>query len=301
MRSVLSRSRSAFTLIELLVVIAIIAILIGLLLPAVQKVRQAAGRLQCQNNLKQLGLGLHNHNDQNGCLPAAFRSAASTNTATSVDLGWTVSILPYIEQDALYKQFNLTLSYDNAANAAFANNRIPVYICPVAQLVRSGAAAGGVTGFTTHYYGVMGPKGTNPTTGNAYTVQALAVPHGGFADQGVINRDSVVRIASIPDGTSNTLAIGEIAHLTTGAQGYRNWTRGLASTACAAAKNVDRAINGPGYNGSNDFNDMSFGSDHGGGANFVFCDGSVRMLNENISLTVYKALASRNGGEPSNN
>ncbi len=301
MRSI--QRRRAFTLIELLVVIAIIAVLIGLLLPAVQKVREAANRMSCSNNLKQIGLALHNYADQHGSFPAGGDRVNQ--------LGWHVYILPFIEQDNLYKQFNLTTpgAYTIPVRRVLGQQKVKVFLCPSSPIekVMTGGRhtphlpefqppnANGSPPYTTHYYGILGPKGVNPATGQPYRL-FNAGAHGGFGLQGVFQQEKLTPIADITDGTSNTLAVGEMSWTSevTGTR-YRTWIRGCHnSTACSSARNVNIAINTPGIAV---FDDIAFGSMHAGGTHFCLADGSVHFLSDGINLGVYKSLASRNGGE----
>ena len=309
------RGRRAFTLIELLVVIAIIGILIALLLPAVQKVRETANRLKCQNNLKQLGLALHNFHDGYGGFPRAGK--------LSNELSWHVFLLPLIEQDNLYKQFNRARGNYNGPpdnrgpmKNELAFSKLPIYLCPSSSAetmlltapnnVNTPELIDGEPPYTTHYYGVMGPKGTNPATGQPYQWDDVG-PHGGFARQGIFQRDTDStstspgpdtgsRIADVTDGTSQTLLLGEISWVNneTGTR-YRSWVRGCdTAPVCAGCRNVTNAINSPSIAL---FNDIAFGSMHPGGANFTLTDGSVRFLQEGINLSIYRSLASRDGGE----
>lgn len=313
--------RSGFTLIELLVVIAIIAILIALLVPAVQKIRAAAARSQCQNNLKQVALACHGYHDNFHNWPRTSTPGFSpTNTAVTNQLSWHVYVLPYIEQKSLYDQFDLsrTGTYDSpaATRLNLALNPIPVYLCPltVAQKMMQGPndnvnppdlipPTTGQPPYTTHYYGVMGPRGANGYfTGVNYKDQFSAQSHGGISLDGIFQRDRDVRLKDVTDGTSVTLAIGEVSWYNniTGTR-YRPWVRGCESASsassdvwCAGGKNVNIAINTPGIT---TFNDIAFGSQHDGGTNFAFADGSTVYIQQDISMKVYRALASRNGDE----
>lgn len=298
-----SHARRGFTLIELLVVIAIIAILIGLLLPAVQKVRDAAGRSQCTNNIKQLCLALTDYHDRNGRFPPGGLSAD--------ELSWHVRVLPFVEQENLFRQFSFANgAYTGANKNQYALTRLSVLLCPSSTVdqMRSDAPhfpnppdmIGSNPPYTMHYYGVMGAKGTNPANGQAYSVNS-AGSHGGFATNGILFVDSRIKMDDIIDGRSNTFLVGEISW-TSDVVGtrYRSWVRGCSTSGgwCNSARNVNVSPNTPSIA---TFNDIAFGSQHSGGTHFGRADGSVSFISENISLGVYRALASRNGTEPNIN
>lgn len=295
--------RRAFTLVELLVVIAIIGVLVALLLPAVQAAREAGRRSSCQNNLKQLGLALHNYHDQFLRLPPG---GTQSNTYS-----WHVHVLPFIEQNNLYGNFNFTAgTYDSGAGqvgrGANGLNRLAGFLCPSGSMqvmdvnppsnMNPPDLVNGVAPYTTHYYGLMGPKGNNPS-GVAYGWRNVG-SHGGFGTQGVFEANSNTRLADLKDGTSNTLMVGENSrHDAQVGTRYRNWVRGVDQAGndyMAGCKNVNLAINNLDWTV---FNDIAMKSDHPGGTQFTLGDASVHFVSDAIDLLVYKSLASRNGKE----
>jgi prepilin-type N-terminal cleavage/methylation domain-containing protein/prepilin-type processing-associated H-X9-DG protein len=315
MREVLPRaSRRAFTLIELLVVIAIIAVLIGLLLPAVQKVREAAARLRCSNNLHQIGVACHSYHDANGSFPKQL-------PASYTSVSWQALVLPYVEQDALGKTIrpnDPAYAAGQNANRLAGQYRVPVFLCPSYDQERSSSTIDNISGFgnayTTHYVGNAGPKGTNPTTGAAYGINYPGNGQGGHASDGVLplcptatgstaipSQPAGVTLTGITDGTSNTLMVFEVAWsgLENAPGSLRSWVRGCNWTSDdTGSKNVANAMRTVKYNGGGNYNDISMGSNHPGGCNVTFADGSVRFLRESIDLNrVLLPLASRNGGE----
>jgi prepilin-type N-terminal cleavage/methylation domain-containing protein/prepilin-type processing-associated H-X9-DG protein len=290
--------RRGFTLVELLVVIAIIAILMALLIPAVQKVRAAAVLTQCQNNIRQMAIAMHNYHGEHRSFPGGLPAGLTGNL-----ISFHVYLLPYLEQLDNFQKFDLTKPYGYPQNSPMWAVQIAVYQCPGSSQIQNDyppETYNGTQGYTTHYYGVSGPIGTNPQTGAAYSF--LTTNQGDEATQGVIGLGYSTRIRDILDGTSNTLMLGEMSWLN--ANVYRTWTRGTFaetgdpdrdSTCC---RNVANAFSSTPYNQANNANNVSFGSVHAGGAaNFAFADGSVKYLSGDVSMSTYLGLASRNGEE----
>jgi prepilin-type processing-associated H-X9-DG protein/prepilin-type N-terminal cleavage/methylation domain-containing protein len=360
----MTRSRRfAFTLIELLVVIAIIAVLIGLLLPAVQKVREAAARAKCQNNLKQLGLAIHNFHSANSAFPLGAERTAGGY--------WSAFVLPFIEQDAGFKaatfsedlgnaqwanpwpglnanQVSLTSSDPSARNIALCETTFSIFRCPSANIPDhvldvSGYEGGGwvvqrrvpctylanASGTATNDFRPPPPESSGGPASSPYG-KALWKENGLF-----ISRETKptvreggsghLRLSDVADGTSNTVAIGEAVpylddpdyqmprppqenyghggrkdHWAFGGDDMDNyegcdWSEALGSTGVpiniGGGKPLDKSD--PLY----DAWEISYGSRHTGGANFLMADGSVRFIRDDIDLKTFRALGSRAGGE----
>jgi prepilin-type N-terminal cleavage/methylation domain-containing protein/prepilin-type processing-associated H-X9-DG protein len=301
-----SSRRSAFTLIELLVVIAIIAVLIALLLPAVQKVREAANRVKCQNNLKQMGLAFHTYADANGALPpsqASMRFGSDWQGRPILD--WFFAIMPYVEQQALYDWGNSFLTdpttwnppgvpdWPSAAREGGINSFVaqspPVFRCPSDNWVASRHPynRGPGTGTFAGYRG-LGSYGVNPGTSNS-------------ARNGPSFVNSRIPITDVTDGTSNTIAVGERSYTRLGTSNESTlvFFAGLHGQDSGLSRQGLHRLPTDQINYCCDHfrSRVVYSSDHSGGANFAFCDGSVRFLQENLNLLTLQALATRAGGE----
>lgn len=316
-----SLGRRAFTLIELLVVIAIIAILIGLLLPAVQKAREAAARAKCSNHLKQIALALHNYHDARGHFPAGQVTAGGVSILDNNWQTWSVEILPYAEQDALYRLYDPSKPMNGADNKSLRESRVSFYECPsdvnIGKLEgpESGPGAG-IPYMHGSYRCVSGKSdgsGWSDHAAQSYmswtwrgVMHADATPKDLFtppAYTGAAVQFGTERIITITDGTSNTLMVGEmstVTHTTRGtfwAYGYGgyNSSAGVAESRMLI-NDYDRcdAIGGAG--GINSCK-RSWGSNHGGVINFAYADGAVRTIKQTMDMAAFVAQTTIAGGE----
>jgi prepilin-type N-terminal cleavage/methylation domain-containing protein/prepilin-type processing-associated H-X9-DG protein len=304
--------RAAFTLIELLVVIAIIAILIGLLLPAVQKVREAASRAKCQNNLKQLALAVHAYHDAYNVFPI---NTGYTIDNTRPNWSWLARILPYVEQENLAKLGGIPNAPMNDPQAMTAMaTEVPLFLCPSDAWSHQGPRTDefNITGQPvgqTNYKGVSGANwgnnaslGTGP--GSPFACDArwrnpsLSGSYSGLDEgDGVFYRTDYrrpLRLTGITDGTSTTLMIGEDLPEK---NRHCDWPyHNHANGTCAIGPNA-RAIDGTEYTPSDWPNVYSFHSRHTNGLNFALADGSVTFIRDDIELSLYRALATIRAGE----
>jgi prepilin-type N-terminal cleavage/methylation domain-containing protein/prepilin-type processing-associated H-X9-DG protein len=304
--------RKGFTLIELLVVIAIIAVLVGLLLPAVQKVRAAAYRMQCQNNLKQIGIALHAfHGSYNrfpsglqvpvgGGLPGSLFPSECPKCDQPPGPGlfgnWLLFILPYMEQDSLYKNiearsFGFTVDYTayTQGPTSLGASIIRPYICPADHVPENPVQ------YTVSFFGV------NSYFGNAGSY-AGPVSKAPPSRDGVLFHNSSVNLTGIPDGTSNTFLAGERFSFDPNVSdpnlpGWRGWAWTDWNSSGDHLGDTSHPMNSM-YAQIGDVNQRKqvFGSGHATGANFLMCDGSVHFVNEGISIPTYIRLSVRNDG-----
>jgi prepilin-type N-terminal cleavage/methylation domain-containing protein/prepilin-type processing-associated H-X9-DG protein len=327
-RHIPGRRARGFTLIELLVVIAIIAILIGLLLPAIQKVREAASRTQCANNLKQIGIAVHNYHDAYGQLPPL---RVSNNHAS-----WLVLIMPFMEQENIARLWTFSEHYSTATNAPGRLLQVKSYYCP-SRRGPSGSSVSRVedvrpgdsdpppdfTGpFTdSRFFGSNNPSGAlgdyagSVGSCTAYPPTSTSVIWSGTSAngaliQGVLNANgsftSLTSLAKITDGTSNTFLAGE-KHVPAGMYGRAKvgdgsiyngvWTiysgrlAGPEDPLAQSPYDVSPSLHGDAFFG------RKFGSSHPGLCQFVFCDGSVKAISTGIDAENLRRLAVRNDGE----
>jgi prepilin-type N-terminal cleavage/methylation domain-containing protein len=301
------RIRCGFTLIELLTVVAIIAVLLGLLIPAVQQVRAAAQRAECIDNLRQIALAVHNYQNDQGRLPYNQFLGQYHGGPDSTAWSWLTRLLPYIDQQMLYQDGDIPAK--TLRQSGVAGNTIAIFLCPSDAGSSSGPRldAGNLAGFPvglTSYKGVSGSNwgddllGDGPNFPTDWRHLGSNGSFDGHSDgDGVFYRMDYLRrlrLEGITDGTSNTFMIGEDICLATE---WCSWPYANNATAtCAIPPNVEPPGGGefPPWNWQNN---ESFRSKHAGGLHFAYADGSVHFIGDSIALPVYRAMATIRGGE----
>jgi prepilin-type N-terminal cleavage/methylation domain-containing protein/prepilin-type processing-associated H-X9-DG protein len=307
--------RAGFTLIELLVVIAIIAVLIGLLMPAVQASREQARRASCTNNLKQMGLALATYGMALGGLPPGFVSTWDNflQKEAGPGWGWGSMILPQLEQQPLFDAINFSVAMQQPDNATVRLQRLAVYVCPSDSMPRTWTASEGVTWiYAGKVYSQSLPI-CDVASSNYIGVFGIGEP--GVDGEGVFCRNSFFRPSDITDGLSNTLCVGERSINLNAGRGQSTWVGsvpGATLWSCAPdpydpdggvcrkedGSGMTLGHTGEGHGPGDPWGDVNqFLSRHGRGSFFLFCDGHVRFLNNSMDYKLYKALSTRAWGE----
>jgi prepilin-type N-terminal cleavage/methylation domain-containing protein len=301
-----NRPRAGFTLIELLVVIAIIGVLVGLLLPAVQAAREAARRMSCSNNLKQLVLGIHNYESVFKRLPPGYLHKPGPPgpmlEANHMGFAWGSMILPQIEQPGLFEQFDFTRPVFDAANLVARETSIATFLCPSdtysedSFVVRDESVTRNERYSAASYAANWGPS-----------TAAVNLDDTPLASEGVFYRNSGTKFRDILDGLANTLALGErtngpLPRSAPSVGGHLNFETAWS----AAVRDVDDLADDHGHMvlfetqfrpNQLDGDDKGLSAPHVGLCQFAICDGSVRAITAQIDAVIYDALATRRGRE----
>ena len=309
-----------FTLVELLVVIGIIGTLVGLLLPAVQAARESSRRSTCQNNLKQLGVALHNYHDARRVFPRGNKCTTSVlpprdpagGDPTGTREPWTIAILPYAENDALYNKFDFNQAFSSHVdqsnqdirlpitnpNPASQNTRNPLFNCPSDPGVPAAP-------LKNNYHGVMGGVSASGQ-GAAHTLNSACCKYEIY-NNGILFLNSAIGIKNITDGTSKTFLVGETIYQYLPRTHY-GWGQGARTEQygsgflvnVAATKNVINSMSQQAAAGSHAYVIMqtTFSSSHPGGAQFLTADGGVSFVSEDVNLSIYQQMGVVNDGSP---
>ena len=298
-----------FSLIELLVVIAIISVLLALLLPAVQAAREAARRVQCSNNLKQIGLAIHNYNQIHTVLPPGYVSTwdAAFLRERGPGWGWGSMILPQLEQNPIYDQIDFRREIQDPTQATIRTQSIATFVCPSDDMPLKWTASVGLVKITGGAILELVLPLCDVAGANYVGVYGVGEP--GVAGDGVFFRNTSVRLSEITDGLSQTLLVGERSSQSRTGRGQATWVGAVPGAqfwSCSSTAIGDPDASGPcvkedgsgmilghtgeGHGPGDPFSDTNqFTSRHGRCANFLFCDGHVRSLNNSMDYPTYKA------------
>ena len=304
-----SDDKSAFTLVELLVVIAIIGTLVALLLPAVQAAREAARRSSCKNNLKQIGLGMHNYESAFKKLPTGYQYSQGSDDANELGYSWSALLLPFMELGNIHDQIDFNRPIYDVVNAVVREQHIPVFLCPTDDISPDGYVPMGDERYAMGCY--VANFGTpdldefqEQVQGNSAEPLPFDSPWGPFF------RNSKTKLSQISDGLTNTLMIGERQNGPFRLAGVHGNHFEYETTWVGAVRDIDDASDDHGHmvlfqtgNTPNDpqSDDRDVSAPHEGIAQFLMCDGSVHTISEDIDFDVYQALGTMNREETTAN